>query len=320
MIPELVSPSDTCMPSVSREQLYQLVWSIPGMHAARRLHVSDSYMARICTALDVPRPPRGWWARKRAGQTPIRPPLPTPRPGRPLTWSKEAWRGSLKVYYRRRDIWRAPEGGLHPLVALATEIFGAANLESAGPLLVTRANNAIDIAATAGSLDDALAFANALFSAMETRGHSVTVASRRRFVRPQIDLWDRPPVHCTNRTPPKCAPRWPTVATLRDRPAGLAIVETFRETHMQYLGDGHFAPVPPKSRQGARPVFGITWDEWRPEPTGRLKLVAYSPFHPPAWMREWQISSVPKHEREIEVILDWLEETTAAQSPAAPRA
>lgn len=312
-------PVDSELRPVSREELYQLVWSMPVMRVAPRLRVSNSYVARICTALDVPRPPPGWWTRKKFGQTLSRPPLPPPRPGRPLSWSKDtkdAWGGTLKTYYHRRRVWQAPAGDVHPLVVLATEIFRAAKTEPTASVLVTRANNAIDVAASAETLRRALAFANALFLALEARGHSVIVAARRRFIRPRIEIWDEPPVHCSEKVIPALAPRWPTVAMLQGMSAGLAIVETCRETHMQYLGDGKFEPVPPKSR--VRPVLGITWNEWRPEPTGRLKLVAYSPFHPPAWMREWQISNVPKHEREVGMILDWLEETIAAQSPATP--
>ncbi|KQX23774.1 MULTISPECIES: hypothetical protein [Ensifer] len=312
-------PVDSELRPVSREELYQLVWSMPVMRAAARLKVSNSYVARICSALDVPRPPRGWWTRKKFGQTLTRPPLPPPRPGRPLSWSRDAWGGSLSTYYKRRRVWQAPAGDLHPLVVLATEIFRAAKTDPTASLLVTRANNAIDVAASAETLRHALAFANTLFLALEARGHSVIVAARRRFIRPRIEIWDEPPVHCSEKAAPDLAPRWPTVAMLQDMPAGIAIVETCREAHVQYLGDGKFEPVPPKSRKGVRPVLGITWNDWQPRPAGRLKLVAYSPVHPAAWMREWQISTLRKHEREVEMILDWLEET-AAQSFAAPPA
>ncbi|MBX5218775.1 hypothetical protein HJC04_00135 [Rhizobium sp. NLR8a] len=301
---------------VSREQLYELVWSTPVTRAAARLKVSDSYAARICTALDVPRPPRGWWTRTKAGQTPARPPLPPPRPGRPLSWSKDAWGGSLKTYYERRRVWQAPAGDIHPLAVLATEIFRVAKTEPTASLLVTRANNAIDVAASAETLRRALAFANALFLALEERGHSVTVAARRRFTRPRIEIWDEPPVHCSEKAAPDLAPRWPTVATLHGMPAGLAIVETCRETQMRYLGGGKFEPVPPRSRKGVRPVVGITWNEWRPQPSGQLKLVAYSPIHPPRWRREWRTSKLHENPREVELIIDELEEIAAAQSAA----
>ena len=41
---------------VTREELYALVWSIPMTKVADQFGVSGSYMARICTFLNVPRP------------------------------------------------------------------------------------------------------------------------------------------------------------------------------------------------------------------------------------------------------------------------
>lgn len=195
----------------SREQLYELVWSTPVLRAARQLEVSNSYVARICSALDVPRPPRGWWARKKSGQTPVRPPLPPPRPGRPLSWSKEEWSGSITMYYQRREIWEASAKGMHPLVALATEAFSSAKARSSDTYLAPRANNVMDIVTTPGTLERALAFANLLSAALETRGHSIMVAAKWRFIRPCIDGWERPPTHCDVASIRKWAPRWPTV-------------------------------------------------------------------------------------------------------------
>ncbi len=45
-----------------RDELYDIVWSEPMMHAAKRFGVSGSYLARVCTMLNVPRPPQGYWA------------------------------------------------------------------------------------------------------------------------------------------------------------------------------------------------------------------------------------------------------------------
>ena len=61
---------------ITREQLYELVWSMPMARLVVRFGVSGSYMARVCTGLGVPRPPRGYWAKRAAGQSPPVPPLP----------------------------------------------------------------------------------------------------------------------------------------------------------------------------------------------------------------------------------------------------
>jgi hypothetical protein len=47
---------------ISRDELYQLVWSKPMTKVAEQFDLSGSYLARICTLLNVPRPERGYRA------------------------------------------------------------------------------------------------------------------------------------------------------------------------------------------------------------------------------------------------------------------
>lgn len=65
----------TCIP---REELYDLVWSAPMIHVARRLGRSDRALAKACRKLDVPVPGIGYWNKLAAGK-PVasRPALPT---------------------------------------------------------------------------------------------------------------------------------------------------------------------------------------------------------------------------------------------------
>lgn len=65
------------MPSkeLSREELFALVWEKPTQEVAKELGVSDVAIAKLCARLQVPKPPRGYWARVQSGQTPKRPPL-----------------------------------------------------------------------------------------------------------------------------------------------------------------------------------------------------------------------------------------------------
>jgi hypothetical protein len=74
---------------MTREELYQLVWSKPMIHAAAEFAVSGSYLARVCALLCVPRPERGYWARLAVGHAMPLVPLPAAKLGHPLEWSKE---------------------------------------------------------------------------------------------------------------------------------------------------------------------------------------------------------------------------------------
>lgn len=70
---------------VSREELYELVWSTPMVTASRRYGLSDNGLRKICKKLDVPTPPRGYWAGQGRRRRPVR--LPPAKEG----WPVEAW-------------------------------------------------------------------------------------------------------------------------------------------------------------------------------------------------------------------------------------
>ena len=65
--------------TITREELYELVWSMPMTRASKQLGVSDVMLGRVCRERRVPRPPQGYWApllsEKKRSQF-IKPPLP----------------------------------------------------------------------------------------------------------------------------------------------------------------------------------------------------------------------------------------------------
>src|ERR1700733_7637491 len=61
---------------LSREDLYELVWSKPLSELAKDFGISDVGLAKRCRKLGIPVPGRGYWARFDAGQKPYQPKLP----------------------------------------------------------------------------------------------------------------------------------------------------------------------------------------------------------------------------------------------------
>jgi len=61
-----------------RQQLYEEVWSAPTQQVAKRYGISDAAIGKVCRCLRIPKPPRGYWAKKAAGRrVNARPKLPT---------------------------------------------------------------------------------------------------------------------------------------------------------------------------------------------------------------------------------------------------
>jgi hypothetical protein len=61
-----------------RSELYEKVWSRPVIKLAQELGITDVGLAKLCRRHAIPVPPRGYWAKVRAGQRPSMIPLPTP--------------------------------------------------------------------------------------------------------------------------------------------------------------------------------------------------------------------------------------------------
>ena len=61
--------------SFEREKLFDEVWATPVTKLAKSYGLSDVGLRKICVALDVPMPPRGYWAKLAAGKTIPKPTL-----------------------------------------------------------------------------------------------------------------------------------------------------------------------------------------------------------------------------------------------------
>lgn len=71
--------------TLTRDELYRLVWETPMSRLAERFGLSGNGLAKICRRLDVPYPPRGYWARLAAKKEVRATALPRAKPGTPLS-------------------------------------------------------------------------------------------------------------------------------------------------------------------------------------------------------------------------------------------
>ena len=116
---------------VTREELYAEVWQWPMTKVAERLGVSSSFMARVCTRMNVPRPSRGHWVKQKNGKPSPRPPLPEAGPGDLQVWHRGMVLGAVSQPLPKAPTSRAvhpqklsvPRSGIHPIVAGAYEVF-----------------------------------------------------------------------------------------------------------------------------------------------------------------------------------------------------
>lgn len=69
--------------TLTRSELYELVWAHPRSTLAKELGISDVAIGKHCARSHIPGPPPGYWARKAVGKAGRRPPLPIRLPGHP---------------------------------------------------------------------------------------------------------------------------------------------------------------------------------------------------------------------------------------------
>ena len=63
--------------TLSREQLYNLVWSEPFLTLSKKYDISDVGLRKMCVRMDIPVPKTGYWQRVHAGRKVKIPSLPS---------------------------------------------------------------------------------------------------------------------------------------------------------------------------------------------------------------------------------------------------
>lgn len=301
---------------LTREALYALVWAEPMLKVAAKFDVSSSYMARVCTRMNVPRPERGYWAKLAVGKTQVQIPLPEARPGDELVWSRDGSSEQVPrplpkppVQVKRKPHVPAPRLSQHPLIDGAKSLFEVGRLSYEGGYLKPAKRSLVDLIVSKTGLDKALSFANLLFLALEANGYRVILAPNGEYLhREDVDERENPnrSRHYNNLWSPGRA----TVVYLGTVAIGLTIIEMSEEVDVRYV-NGEYVRVrdydPPKR---GRHAFDHTWTTKKDFPTGRLCLQAYSPYPRAKWKNQWRESTTRGLESQVKGVVKELEEAT----------
>lgn len=276
--------------SVTREELYEQVWTDPMVTVAARYDVSGSFLARVCADLNVPRPPRGYWAQLEVGKAPAKPPLPAVRVGEAVEWTRGrpirrtvVAPGPPDPNEKRRAGRFGPRPTRHSLVSGVREHFEAGRVSDSG-YLRPRKRILPDIFVSRALLARALDLASELFLTLEDRGHNVRLLPLSQFCRP--DLNTRPGHRVDDYRHPTWSPDRATTVTIGTVAIGLTVYEVSEEAEFRYV-DGDYVRVSelPARRRPYSDTYN--WISKRETGSGRLAVRAYSPYLGTTWMQEW---------------------------------
>lgn len=178
---------------VDRETLYNEVWSEPVTVVAPRYGLSDVGLAKICRALAIPLPSRGYWAKVKAGRIMSRAPLPKlkrqsiestgpVRLAPEKSAAREAARQSAARVRKEAASRLPPEvspSPPHPLVRAASKRLHQRDGWSENTLLRSAPKEVLNIAVTRESIDRALGIVDTLLKVLTTQGFETEVNSER---------------------------------------------------------------------------------------------------------------------------------------------
>ncbi len=154
-----------------------MVWEKPMRQLAGEFGLSDVGLAKACKKHDIPRPPRGYWARLAAGQKPRKIPLPK---GEDISISFDAElntgrRAELQADREVSAAIRAEVGTLaqisdsHELAVRVEKVFQSGRVAEDGRITVSR-HTTPSIAASPESAKRIVEFLSGLAFALEKRG------------------------------------------------------------------------------------------------------------------------------------------------------
>ena len=176
---------------ISRSELYEQVWTVAITRLSKKYGLSDVGLAKICKKHNVPRPPRGYWARKAAGYNVKQLPLPpgddviieiAPNPHR---------RNGSKI---RGDLLREPTtsekidqesiivpdrlSSPHPLIKQSSEILNGRQSNDVG-IVEPPKKGCLDITVSKESLRRALRIMDTVIKILDKKGYDVYLSEGR---------------------------------------------------------------------------------------------------------------------------------------------
>lgn len=121
--------------TISRKELYNLVWSKPMTKAAADFGISDVGLRKVCVRNLIPTPPLGYWAKKQAGYDVHQPELPVATDKKTEQITIYGFESTLpeeviqvmetarqKVQARTLIPLSSPEGELHPAIRATAKV------------------------------------------------------------------------------------------------------------------------------------------------------------------------------------------------------
>ncbi len=279
---------------ISRDALYERVWSTPMQKLAKEFSVSGSYLSRVCSYLDIPKPGLGYWAKHAAGKRTQKTPLPPPRPGFPTSWQKGV---DISIAFQRSESklarLRLPDSndgdGIHYLLRDARVHFEKTRTADEGDYLRPFKRVLVDIRSSSTSLDRAFELANFVFRKLDSARLRVGIAGAHdRLHGCDVDEREVPRKEPHHRYPGLWSPDRPTVIYGPNATIGVALIEMSELVWLRYVNGKYIRDEDYKPTSKSRYPSDHSWTTDKDIPSGRFRLVLFSPHPSVHWTEAFQ--------------------------------
>ena len=172
---------------ITRDDLYQQVWEEPVSKIAPRYGISDVGLKKICVKLNVPVPPRGYWAKLANGKTPRKRALPKIGKGEPTSIKiakrkpREIKPDSPSTPVTGPQFWPHPRISAstdvgHPIVLKLVQDYATAKVGEDG-LLHSRRMDAWPLKVSQDNRDRYFRILDGLLRSFDSVGHAVSLGT-----------------------------------------------------------------------------------------------------------------------------------------------
>lgn len=247
--------------SLSRHDLYEMVWSQPVIRLAGKYGVSDVWIHKICKKYNIPRPPRGYWAQIQSGKRIKRTPLPKvsddgtihinvyPSNGRPSTEKSNRPKSIYAPQLSKKIVVPENLTDAHPLIEKTAKILTSCKPNLSG-IVVSHREDCLNIRVSREQIDRALRVMDTVIKKLHEMGLSVVNSENK------------------------------TIVTISDVPLDISIEEELRRRRIraaEHSLEGYYQ-------------FGYNLYDRYSTPTGKLSLVISNIgfFHGKIFRRIWR--------------------------------
>jgi hypothetical protein len=250
--------------TLTRQQLYDQVWSIPMVRLAKTLNLSDVGLAKVCRKHLIPCPPVGYWAKKQHGKKVRQTPLPpcddpglqsirfyqnTPQSARPEVpvvepeYDPDVMNALARIRTIEKVEVKTELRNLHPLVQSTREAFREAIPDQHNLLFPHReeGDEVISVHVAQESVKRAMLYLDALIRTFEKVGGSVEIKTERWHFETRIRILGESPMvirlreRYRQKEKPKEAKTRPWDNRMDYFPSGLFVLEGNPNWHWRVL-------------------------------------------------------------------------------------